>query len=192
MLLSVTEAAQVLGVSARTVRGRLARGELKGRKKGGHWVVPRDTLPLPESEHRRLQDHAESIRRTVDAALPSRTPALRKRRSVVDEVAFRTAHALRIELRASPHPSAAPAADAVEEGLVALALALHEWRREARLAALTRTRAAMSRAVALLLLDGSMPPQPPVVGWVVTLEQDVLGPLVGLSRRAERSPGGVR
>jgi len=186
VLLSVTETAQLLGVSTRTVRSRLAKGELPGRKKGGRWVVARDALPLPEAEHRRLQQRSEAIRETVDAALPSRTTGQRRRRSVIDEVAFRAAHALRSELRASPHPAAAPAAEAIEEGLVSLALALHEWRSEPRLEALTRTRAAMSRAVAGLLLAGPLPPADPVRGWVVSLEHEVLPPLSGLFRRAER------
>ncbi len=189
MLLSVTEAAQLLGVSARTVRTRLARGELKGRKRGGQWVVPRDVLPLPESEHRRLQQTADAIRRTVDAALPSRATGARTRRSVVDEIAFRAAHALRQSLRASAHPAASPAADAVEDGLIHLGAALHQWGPETRLTALREARAAMSRATVLLLLDAPMPPEDPVRGWVVALEHEVLPPIAGLFRRAERSRG---
>jgi len=186
MVVTVAEAAQLLGVSARTVRSRLARGELPGRKRGGQWVVPRESLPLPEAEHRRLQQRAEAIRHTVDAALPSRGGAPKRRRSVVDEVAFRSGHALRQELRGSDHPAARAAADAIEEGLVALGLALHEWQPRARLHALVRARAAISRAAVHLLLDQPIPPPSPVCEWLVTLEHEVLPPLAGLFRRAER------
>ena len=39
MLLSVTEAAQKLGISVQRVRVLLAQGRLKGKKVGGTWVV---------------------------------------------------------------------------------------------------------------------------------------------------------
>jgi len=187
MLLSVTEAAQLLGQSPRTVRARLSRGELAGRKRGGRWVIPREVLPLPESEHRRLQQRADAIRETVDAALPSRVTGGRKRRSVVDEIGFRAAHALHADLRGSAHPAAAAAAEALEAGLVAIGLAVHEWRPSARIAALTRARAAVSGATVGLLLSGPLPPDEPVRGWVVTLEHEVLPPIAGLLRRAERA-----
>lgn len=58
---------------------------------------------------------------------------------------------------------------------------------EARLAALTRARAAMSRAAVQLLLDSPMPPDGPVREWLVTLEHEVLPPIAGLFRRAERT-----
>ncbi len=187
MLLSVTEAAQLLGQSPRTVRARLSRGELAGRKRGGRWVIPREALPLPESEHRRLQERAAAIRETVDAALPSRVTGAKKRRSVVDEVGFRAAHALRAELRGNAHPAAAGAAEALEAGLVAIGLAVHEWSPASRIAALTRARAAVSGTIVGLLLSGPLPPDDPVRGWVVTLEHEVLPPIAGLLRRAERA-----
>lgn len=61
MMLTVTEAAQLLGQSPRTVRARLARGDLPGRKRGGRWIVPRDVLPLSEAEHRRIQAQADVL-----------------------------------------------------------------------------------------------------------------------------------
>jgi len=186
VLLTVVEAAQLLGQSPRTVRGRLARGTLKGRKKGGRWVIPRDVLPLPESEHRRLQERAEAIRETVDAALPSRVSGNRKRRSVADEVSFRNALALRRELSASDHPAATAAARRVEQALEALGVALHEWGADARHAALTRARAEVSGAVVTLLLDASWPLEDPIRSWVVTLEHEILPPIAGLFRRTER------
>ncbi len=43
--MSVTEAAKVLGVSTRAVRGLLERGTLKGRKLGAHmWAVSRKAV----------------------------------------------------------------------------------------------------------------------------------------------------
>jgi len=39
VLLSVTEAAQKLGISVQRVRVLLAQGRLRGKKVGGTWVV---------------------------------------------------------------------------------------------------------------------------------------------------------
>jgi excisionase family DNA binding protein len=186
MLLTVAEAAQLLGQSPRTVRARLARGELHGRKKGGHWVVPRDVLPLPEAEHRRLQARADEIRQTVDAALPSRLSGQRRRRSVVDEVAFRAAHALRTQLQSSGVPEATEAAGAVQDALYALAHGLHEWSPDRKHAAFGQARAAVTRAIARLLLDAPIPPPEPVRTWVEVLEQELLPPIAGLCRQAEQ------
>lgn len=184
MLLSVAEAAQILGQSVRTVRARLARGELHGRKKGGQWVVPREALPLPEAEHRRLQERAEAVRQAVDAALPSRLTGQRPRRSVIDELAFRAAHALRIQLREN---AAAPdAVAAVEDVLYAVARGTHEWRTDAKLAAFGQARGAATRAITRLLVDGPIPAVEPVRTWVEILEHEVLPPIAGLCRQAER------
>lgn len=40
-MLSVREAAAILGVSPKTVRWRLEKGKLAGRKVGRDWIVPR-------------------------------------------------------------------------------------------------------------------------------------------------------
>lgn len=106
---------------------------------------------------------------------------------MVDELGFRAAHTLRQELRASDHPAAGSAAPIVEEGLLAMGIALHAWRTDAPLVALTRARAAMAQAVVTLLLEAPIPPEEPVRGWVVTLEHEVLPPIAGLFRRAERN-----
>ena len=45
MLLTVIEAATVLGCSPRAVRARIARGELKGSKQDGQWRIPRGDHP---------------------------------------------------------------------------------------------------------------------------------------------------
>ena len=73
MLLTPREAATALGCSERTVRARLQSGRLRGFKKGGRWRVHRKDLPLSEDQRRALQARANTIRSTVEAALPSRT-----------------------------------------------------------------------------------------------------------------------
>jgi excisionase family DNA binding protein len=80
MLLSVAEAAELLGLTPRAVRGRLARGELPGRKQGRRWVIPRRALPLDAAAHRALLDRADHVREAVERALPSRGVARRQTR----------------------------------------------------------------------------------------------------------------
>lgn len=194
MLLSVTEAATLLGVQPRTVRARLAKGELPGRKQDGQWVIPRAALPLTESQHRALQARADEIRETVDAALPPRVSARRDRarRSLVDLDVFRAVHAAVARLERPDHaslPRHAELVSALEQAGAALAVGFHEYRSEARLQALTETRAALARVIALVLLPAPLPPAEPALGLVDLLEQEALPGLAGLFRQAERPPG---
>ena len=50
MDLSGHEVATLLDVSVRTVRARLQRGELPGRKVHGSWRVQRQDVPLTEDQ----------------------------------------------------------------------------------------------------------------------------------------------
>ena len=59
MQLTLTQAATVLGVSARTLRDRLQRGDLCGSKRGGRWIVDSHSLPMSEAQHRSMQARAE-------------------------------------------------------------------------------------------------------------------------------------
>jgi excisionase family DNA binding protein len=187
MMLTVTEAAQLLGQSPRTVRARLVRGDLPGRKRGSQWIVPRDRLPLPEAEHRRLQAQAEQIRETVEAALPSRVTSRVARRSVVDEAAFRAIHAARQQLAADPSRGARRASRSLERALHLVAEGVNEWRGEAKRQCFVAARAEVSRACAWLAADAPLPPPEPVRSWLAALEQEVLPPRAGLCRSAERS-----
>lgn len=188
MMLTVTEAAQILGQSARTVRARLARGDLPGRKRGAQWLVPRDALPLSEAEHQRVQARAEKVRETVEAALPSRLTSRRDRRSVVDEAAFRAIHHLRAQIASSAGSlGQRRAARALERALRWVVEGVNEWSPEAKRRCFTAARAAVSHACTALLVDVAIPPPEPVRGWVAALEQEVLPPLAGLCRSAERS-----
>lgn len=61
-LLSVTEAAEKLGVSRSAVLKRLESGSLPGTKAGNTWVVPADAALTPEERRERLEaGHAEQL-----------------------------------------------------------------------------------------------------------------------------------
>lgn len=197
MLLSVTEAATLLGQRPRTVRARLARGELPGRKQDGRWVIARAALPLSEAQHQRLQARADEIRATVDAALPPRVAARRDRprRSLADLDVFHAVHRALGQLSASSAASLPRRAELVtvlERGASALAVAFHEYRSDARLHALTEARAALANGVCLLLLPAPLPPGEPALSLVDLLEQEALPGLAGLFRQAERPAGSWR
>ncbi len=75
MLLNLKGAATILGVPERTLRARLARGEIKARKQSGRWRIDRWDLPLDEAARRALTDKAEGMRATFEAALPDQVGA---------------------------------------------------------------------------------------------------------------------
>ena len=75
MELTAREVATLLDVRVRTVRARLNRGELRGRKVRGTWRIRRDHVPLTERQRIELQRKAEVVRQAVEAALPSRMAA---------------------------------------------------------------------------------------------------------------------
>lgn len=188
MLLSVTEAATLLGKSPRAVRAALARGELPGRKQGGRWVVPREGLPLSEAQHRALQARADEIRAVVEDALPSRGATRRgdRRRSLADLEVFRAACEVTRQVQARDD-APLQARDELERGLLALAEGWYQYESGARLDALTRARAAFSRAAAQLLLAAPWPPSAAELEPLARLETEVFPALAGLFRRAERA-----
>ncbi len=69
MLISLREAASSMGCSPRTLRARLARGDVVGKKHGSQWRVESDAIPLTNEQRARLHARAETIRQTVDDQL---------------------------------------------------------------------------------------------------------------------------
>ena len=101
MEITVTEAATLLGRSARTVRAQVARGELPGIKRGGQWFVNRAALPLTEAQRATLQRKAQGLRDALEDALPGRMAQSSgdRRRGLADLDACRLGAALFAELR---------------------------------------------------------------------------------------------
>jgi len=192
MQLSVREAATLLGQSPRTVRARVARGDLPGSKKNGRWMIDRRDLPLTEAQRRALQHKADSLRRTLEEALPTRlarTPGVRSR-SIADLEAFRRGAELLREIRGNEvAPRHARAEHLIESALLALAEAVHQFDGELKLQCVQRARGQLSKAAAILFLDAGEPPKDPLARWVVTLETEILPAVAGLARWAESLAG---
>jgi hypothetical protein len=176
MLLSLREAAILLGRSPRTLRAQVARGEVKGVKQNNRWMIARAALPMSDSRLAEVQRRAEQVRAEVEAALPSRTGA-RKPRSIEDFAPFRVVREVLASL-----PPGSPAAPALRRAALALAAGVHRYRGPDKHAALAAARDALAEGAAELLLH----PLPDLAA-ARRLEEDALGRLGGLLRWAERA-----
>ena len=81
MDLTTHEAATLLGISERAVRGRLRKGDIPGVKRGRRWRIPKERLPLDETQRRALQAKAEEARAALEAELRSRVAGRSGKRS---------------------------------------------------------------------------------------------------------------
>lgn len=172
MDLSLQDVATLLGCSPRTLRARLARGDVTGRKVGSRWLIDRDALPLTADQRRALRERVDGVRATVERAIRKRSQV----HSVEDLNPFSHGRALLHTL-----PADEPAAVDLRAGLTLLAVAHHEFDRQRQITALHEARAAVARAAGALLL-GATPDQ---LAWGRRLEDEVLPPIGGLVRWAE-------
>ena len=191
MELSLREAAALLGRKERTLRAQLSRGEVRGVKRDGKWVLVRAELPASEAQRARVQARADAIRRAVDEALPSRAAsrASYRRRSIVDVDCFRAACEVWRELSgredSAPRPSShVDAAAEMRRGLLELSHGVAAFDPVTKVDALRAARRCFSYALACLWIGpiGVDPEQ----HLAVRLESEVLPALGGLLRWSER------
>lgn len=186
MDLTLREAATLLGRRPRTVRAQLARGELKGRKRDGKWLIRRADLPLTEAQRRSLTRKIVRLHDAVDAAIPE---AVRDRVGAVGLAqldVFRLGRDVLGEMTASGGAGSA-ASDALGAALIAIGEGRHQFDPVTKRAAFIGARAHLSRAVVALLL-GDPPPEAPEARWAAAIEAEVLPRLAGLIRWAEALP----
>lgn len=174
MNLTVNEAASLLGVSPRTVRARLARGDLAGEQREGRWYLSRRDLHPPGAAAK-----ARAVQETVERALVEVEP---NGASAAACAPIRGLLPLILEMDG-------PAAEDLEEALRWLTIGWHEYRPEAALIALTHARASLATAVARLLL-ASARGDAVATRRYRAIETDVLRPLIGMFRGAERRQQG--
>lgn len=154
---------------------------------------PRHNLPLTEAQRRTLQAKADTIRQTVETALPSRMAATQgqRSRSIADLDAFRSGARLLREMRSAGSESLPPAilervTGLLEQALLALAEAVQQFERSLKITALHRARACLAQSVAILLLEGGIPPGEPLFSWVSALETEIIPAVAGFARWADR------
>jgi hypothetical protein len=100
MELSITDAAQTLGISPNTVRRRLTSGLLRGNKVDGKWLInveetelPRSTPPhLESNESTALVQHLEALITAQEAELSAKTAEIDKLRGLLVESALQAAN----------------------------------------------------------------------------------------------------
>ncbi|MCC6785082.1 MAG: hypothetical protein IT457_19695 [Planctomycetes bacterium] len=186
MEIKISEAAPLLGRSARAVRARIARGEIPARLHGKTWLIDIDHLPLTAQQREGLLRRNEELRRAVERSLPSRAAGTRdrKHRSALDLEPFAELRDLVCQAMAAEAPPGLLAVrDALREALGQLALSAHEFELGARSNALRSARRSLAFAVADLLLSGQ---DTASLDFAQTIEARVLPRIGGLLRWAER------
>lgn len=174
MDLSVHEAAGFLGITSRTLRRQIARGELPARKVGSAFVLKLQDLPMSEPQRLKAAQSLLKLHQTVEdaLALPTQaasapvssqlrtTPAASANRgyslktSALWEGAVQGISALEHGLASLPDRSEGlqVAHHALLQGLESLAVGLYTYETRRKREQLEQTRAYFSRGLARLLL----------------------------------------
>lgn len=179
MMLTVREAAVLLGKPARTVRAMLARGELRGVRKPQGWVIAQEALPITPARFAETAARAAQIRAEVERALPSRTGA-KKTKSVADMAPF-----LAVREVVGSLPPEDPAVPSLVRALHALTRAAHRFHAADKRPALLEARDALCDAVTSLLLSARAV-EPATAACLRRLEGEALAQIGGLLRWTER------
>lgn len=177
MDLTIPEVATLLGKTERAVRAQLARGTLRGHKRGGRWLVARHHLPLTAREHARLAGQVATARAAVERAIPE--PLRAPRAGVTENAVFAEVLALVRGRTAASEPPTAPDV-ALSDALQSIAEAHFEFDKGRKLAALRRARGRLAHALALFVVD--------VRDEAATIEATLMPRMAGLIRWAERLP----
>lgn len=192
MELTIREAAPLLGRSARAVRAKIERGELPARRQGRVWLIPLASLPLTATQRASMQRRAEQMHAAVDDATPSRMATTRDRRtrSVGDLHAFAAGTELLREMATDQSAADAEAEvrarDLIHRAMLRLCCGFVEFDAGLRATHLRAARHKLARALGLLLATPQAPSDR-VLGWCQRLEHDVIPPIGGLLRWADKS-----
>lgn len=189
MEITIREAAPLLGRSTRAVRAKIARGELPATRRGHTWMIPLASLPLTDAQRQSMQQRADLVRGALDAVLPSRaaTDRRRARRSILDLIPFtHGVHLLREVATTTPAPANRDLVlRGLRDALLDLAAGSAEYDTRLRAESLRRARGGFARVAGLLLATVEAP-DARSLQWCERIEHDVLPPIGGLLRWAER------
>lgn len=178
MILSLSDAARMLGQSERQVRYAIKNGRLEARRVGGRWVIDDSDLPLsPGQVSARTQKGAELRDRVEDALGVGRSTDGYSVRSLD---AFVAAARLAREIAAQVGAEHL-ARQAAEAAVVAIAQGCHRFG-ATKVEAWRDARDLAAAAVAHLHVAGD----PQAIALADRVEAELIPSLVGLVRRAER------
>jgi excisionase family DNA binding protein len=178
MLLSLTQAAQLLGKSRRQIEYLIKQGRLRATKNGGRWQVDEADLPLSPGQRQAIGRRAAGLRQAAAEVLDGTAP--RPRYSMADLHVFaslKTVWQNAEERLATDHPARGHLRAALDQ----IAIGCHRYLRRDKALAYHAARDALSLAACALLLDDD----PERVGMAAGIEQEVIPALAGLLRRAE-------
>ncbi|NJL27690.1 MAG: helix-turn-helix domain-containing protein [Thermoanaerobaculia bacterium] len=183
MVLSLAEAARLLGKSERQVRYLIRTGKLPAQKTGERWLIRREDLPLSEGQERAATQKAErAARLAVEILQPGgEAKSEKKGYSIRQMRAFQEGAPLYRDL-AAQLGAEHPAAELLREALLLFACGFHEFEAGAKAGFYARARQHASRATMTLLLDAA----DSCDQLVERLETNLLPVLGGLIHQAER------
>lgn len=183
MVLSLAEAARLLGKSERQVRYLIQTGQLAAKKHQGRWRIRREDLPLSEGQERAERQKAERAARLAVEVLQPRTDGKGSARhySVRELRAYREGAPLYQEL-AREAGTDHPAALLLREALMLLACGCHEYEGRQKAEFYSKAREQASRAVMALLLEDEARRS----DLVERFETALLPAIGGLIRQAEK------
>lgn len=188
MQVSLREAATLLRRPVRTLRGQIARGEIRATKVQGRWQVDVADLPMTEDRQQRFEDRVQHIEAAVDAAIPAqlRTARQKPHRSVVDLIPFREGLQVLPELDKLEPQTSSRSRALLDRALLDLAEAAQDISYEQRALTLRRARASFGRLVGLLHMVATTNETNNVAPELITrLETTILPSLGGLLRWTE-------
>ena len=191
MELSIKEAAVLLGRSPRTVRHLAQSGKIPARREGRAWRIDRDALTAnvsDDAERRIAQLHnLESNLRAAVAQVTPKSPSEKKGRvySIGDLRAFMVGRDVYASLERHADRFEAARAD-LRRCMRALSDGFHQFHPELKIERFVEARTAAANAIAELMLDEPAGGDVDALHWALRLEDELLGHLRGLIRRAER------
>ncbi|MEM7246747.1 MAG: helix-turn-helix domain-containing protein [Acidobacteriota bacterium] len=199
MELTVTEAAAVLGKSARTVRHLVKQGKIPGRRVGNRWLIDREALSATfthdaDARRERVRELEEHVAKALDDSLPagSREHGDRRHYSVSDLRAFQHGKEVLAELDRTIASTPSLAAELREARgsllccLRALTEGSHQFHADLKLECFLRARTTCCACITDLLTVSAADHAVSLAELADRLERDLLGALRGLLRRAER------
>ncbi len=152
MLLSLTQAAQLLGKSRRQLEYQIQQGRLRASKVDGRWRIDESDLPLSPGQRQAMRRRADGLRQAAAEVLDTTAP--RPRYSMTDLQAFATTRAIWRDAQAllpPEHEARGPLRAALDQ----IAVGCHRFVRHDKALAYHAGRDALATAACALLLDGS-------------------------------------
>jgi excisionase family DNA binding protein len=156
MLLTLVQAAELLGQSRRQIRYLIKTGRLPAVKVGGHWRIDSERLPRSPGQRAAAERKQQHLVEVVEEALSLPSASDRKRYSVRDLRAFQIGAAIYRDAAArlaADHP----AIQSLRQALEHVALGCHRFRQEDKVSEYQTARDHASRAACTLAIDATSP-----------------------------------